>query len=164
MFSPTMELEFLFCFYFSGRRLLQPSLCHRVSNNRPIWRRHWKVHYKPNLEFKRRHLNFVTPMLLVRYKKYLRPNWGGFFESKVRTKFALSSCYSNMGFSITDLVTSSCYSREKFVTFKAHFFSIPKIQTDLVLFSCFQCHEHVTNLVWPSKNPPQLHQPIFTRP
>ena len=67
-----------------------------------------------------------------------------------------SSCYSNMGFSITDLVTSSCYSREKFVFFKAQFFPNRKIQTDLVLFSCFQCHEHVTNLVRASKNPPQV--------
>ena len=41
------------------------------------------------------------------------------------------------------------------MTFKAQFFSIRKIQTDLVLFSCFKCHEHVTNLVRASKNLPQ---------
>ena len=47
-----------------------------------------------------------------------------------------------MGFSITDLVISSWYSREKFVTSKAQSFSIWNIQTDLVLFSCF----NVTNM------------------
>ena len=59
-----------------------------------------------------------------------------------------------MGFSITDLVTSSYYSPENFVTFKAQFCCIRKIQSDLVLFLCFQCHEHVTNLVRASKNLP----------
>ena len=62
-----------------------------------------------------------------------------------------------MGFSITELVTSSYYAREKFVTYKAQFFPLRKIQSDLVLFfSCFQCHEHVTNLVRASKNPPLM--------
>ena len=81
---------------------------------------------------------------------------GQFFESRVRTKLVTSSCHSNMDFSITDLGTSLCYSRGKFMTFKAHFFSIQKIQTDLVLFSYFQCHEHVKNFVRALKNLPQL--------
>ena len=83
---------------------------------------------------------------------------GGFFETKVHTKFVLSSWQvrailiwvfpSQISLQVRAILVKSSW------LLKHNFFSIRKIQTDLVLFSCFQCHEHVTNLVRASKNPP----------
>ena len=57
---------------------------------------------------------------------------------------------------------SSSFEKSTSGLLKHNLFSIQKIRTDLVLQSCFQCHQHATNLVWASKNPPLYFLPLYS--